>query len=149
MRRSDDESSASYESQGVGCTILPMVWCFGVGTPFMQYAPSRVSAGFLSAYGRRLLSEPFLPHLMVCGLSNHYFLRSRHISMGCLDLLLVVGCSAHCSAVHLLAPIFPLRLDSAPTYNLLVIPLGSVSLSPPSLLLTSPPSVGKYFPPCG
>ena len=102
----------------------------------MQYAPSRVPAGFPSAYGRRPLSEPFLPHLVVCGLSNHYTCGTRHISMGCLDLLLVVGCSALRGAVHSLASIFPLRLDSASTYNLLVIPLGSVLLSPSSL----PPS---------
>ena len=48
-------------------------------------------AGFLSDYGRRPLGEPFLPHLVVCGLSNHYIRGARHISVGCLDLLLVVG----------------------------------------------------------
>ena len=66
--------------------------------------------------------EPFLPHLVVCGLFNHYICGARHISMGCLDLLLVVGCSALYGADHSLTSVFPLRLDSASTYNLLVIP---------------------------
>ena len=113
----------------------------------MQYAPPRVPAGFPSAYGRRLLGEPFLPHLVVCGLSNHYICGARHISMGCLDLLLVVGCSALHGAAHSLTSVFPPRLDSASTYNLLVIPLGSIFLSPSSLPLPASPLVGKYFPP--
>ena len=106
----------------------------------MQYAPSRMPAGFLSAYGRRPWGEPFLPHLMVCGLFNHYTCGARHISVGCLDLLLVVGCSALHGAVHSLTSVFPLRLDSASTYNLLVIPRGSIFLSPPSL----PPSASSF-----
>ena len=80
----------------------------------MQDAPPRVSAGFLSAFmvGDLKLS-PFLPHLLVCGLFNHYTCGARHISTGCLDLLLVVGCSALLSTVHTLASFFPPRLDSA------------------------------------
>ena len=49
---------------------------------------------------------PVLPHLVVCGLFNHYIYGARHISMGCLDLLLVVGCSAPHGAVHSLASFF-------------------------------------------
>ena len=40
------------------------------------------------------------PHLVVCGLFNHYTHGARHISMGCLDLLLVVVYPAPYGAVH-------------------------------------------------
>ena len=35
--------------------------------------------------------EPFLPHLVVCGLFNHYTYGARHISMGCLDFIASSG----------------------------------------------------------
>ena len=86
-----------------------------------------------------------IPHLVVCGLFNHYTHGARHISVGCLDLLLIAGYSA-LMVPSSLSVLFPLRLDSAIAYNLLVIPLGLSPRRLPHLLLQR--LFGdKYFPP--
>ena len=130
----------TYESQGVGRTILSKVGCAEVEPRSCSMPLQGCLQGSQVLMVGDLLVSPFLPHLVVCGLSNHYTCGARHISMGCLDLLLVVGCSALHGAVHSLAPFFPLRLDSASTYNLLVIPHGSILPSPSPL----PPSASPW-----
>ena len=97
----DDESSADSESQGCESYYLLRVELRGVGTPFLQDIPVGCLAGFLKCL---LVGDlRAIPHLVVCGLFNRHTHGARHISVGCLDLLLVVGCSAPLGAVHSLA----------------------------------------------
>ena len=69
----------------------------GVGTPFLHDTLVGCLAGILSALVGDL---GVIPHLMVCGLYNRCTHDARHMSSGCLDLLLMVGCSAPSGAAH-------------------------------------------------
>ena len=80
-----------------------------------------------------LLSEPFLPHRVVCGLFNHYIRGARHISYGVSGPVASGGGVRPFMVPSTSSVLLPSRLDSASTYNLLVIPGGSTSPSPSSL----------------
>ena len=134
----DGESSADNESQvSMSRTSLLRVGCAELEPRSCMEHPCKVSCRDPECLWSAT-SERF-PHLMVCGLFNHYIPWCASYLYGVSGPFASGGVLGSFRCRPPLAPFFPLRLDSAMAYNLLVIPLGFYSSSPSSLTPSASP----------